>query len=115
MSTPKYFCWSSVSSWESPTIFSGAMVKSTWLAVWPDGAIRSMFTGTSTVRPAESVNSLVSAEAVSVDAAWSDSPPPDEQPVTANARPSAKAMAAHTANSQESFLLRVPMLPFLSL
>ena len=49
-----------MSSVEIVTSLSGAIVSRTCVAVWPAGAMRSIFAGTSTVRPAESVNVRVS-------------------------------------------------------
>ena len=95
------------------------MVSSTWLAVEPDGAMRSILAGSSTVRPRSSVNSTVSAVASAVvfcSASPPDDSPPDEQPVTANARPRHSVRAAMIASSLEAsfFVVMLIPAPFLS-
>ena len=114
----------SAASAQRPTIFSGAMVRSTCIAVCPDGAILSSWTGTSTSRPSESVNNRVSSEAAlgaaSFDTACDESeedalseleelsevagfPEPCEQP--ANARPKQSATAQRIAANHFRFVI----------
>ncbi len=89
------------------------------MAVWPAGAMRSIWAGTSTSRPAESVNVRVA-----LSAAWSflgasppDAPslPPPEQPANANASPRQSAQAASSRTRRVRFKVLVPsmFLPFL--